>query len=213
MKNSTISSNTGNGVFIYTGGTLWNCVISCNNAGVNSGGGIRYNNTTPDSSFLYNCLINDNRAAAYGGIYGDDGATLWNCTIAGNYATNITGGIGFVNDIAGLVANCVVYSNIVQNGSCPNWTNEVNTVVFTNCCTSPTNNLPGTGNIDNSPQFINSVAGNYRMASGSPCINAGLNQNWMINAVDLDGRRRIRYDTVDIGAYEVLFKGAIFSFR
>ncbi|MBU4211926.1 MAG: hypothetical protein KKD33_05010, partial [Verrucomicrobia bacterium] len=79
----------------------------------------------------------------------------------------------------------------------------------------------GTGNITGDPMFVDkglgygttNVVGNYRLSPNSPCINAGMNQNWMTNGVDLDGMMRIRYGTVDMGAYERINKGAIFSVR
>ncbi len=57
------------------------------------------------------------------------------------------------------------------------------------------------------------VAGNYRLNANSPCVNTGSNQDWMTNAVDLDGNRRIdRFSgRVDMGAYELFPKGTIFS--
>ncbi len=42
----------------------------------------------------------------------------------------------------------------------------------------------------------------FKPRRGSPAINAGLYQEWMDDAVDLDGRPRILQDAVDIGAYE-----------
>jgi hypothetical protein len=40
------------------------------------------------------------------------------------------------------------------------------------------------------------------LADGSPCIDAGINRDWMSGAVDLAGSERINNGTVDIGAYE-----------
>ena len=42
----------------------------------------------------------------------------------------------------------------------------------------------------------------YHLSSDSPCIDAGLNDDWMLDAFDLDGNPRICDDTVDMGAYE-----------
>mgnify|MGYP003596150825 CR=1 FL=1 len=44
-------------------------------------------------------------------------------------------------------------------------------------------------------------------------INAGMNQGWMTNAFDLDGRARIRYGTVDMGAYEKIHNATIYNFH
>ena len=67
-------------------------------------------------------------------------------------------------------------------------------------CTTP--NPGGTGNITNEPKFVDRMAGNLRLLSNSPCINRGMNQDWMIGAMGLDGIRRIINGRVDMGAYE-----------
>jgi hypothetical protein len=61
------------------------------------------------------------------------------------------------------------------------------------------------------PQFLDWASGNYRLASTSPCIDAGFNQEWMFGAYDLDGNPRIRNETVDMGAYETSDVPVIFS--
>ncbi|MDD5482802.1 MAG: choice-of-anchor Q domain-containing protein [Kiritimatiellae bacterium] len=63
------------------------------------------------------------------------------------------------------------------------------------------------------PRFKNFDAGDYRLAAGSPCVNAGDNRDWMTNAVDLDGRTRIRYGRVDMGAYERIHAGTCYGVR
>ena len=81
---------------------------------------------------------------------------------------------------------------------------------------TPTNDLrsiPSAGVTTNDPLFADRLTGNYRLNTSSPCINTGTNQDWTTNAVDLDGRIRIRYITVDMGAYEYVYKGTIFMLR
>ena len=65
-------------------------------------------------------------------------------------------------------------------------------------CTTP--DPGGTGNITNEPGFVNIPT--PRLLSGSQCINAGVNQEWMTGAVDMDGTPRIVGGIVDMGAYE-----------
>jgi hypothetical protein len=98
-----------------------------------------------------------------------------------------------------------------------NWAGAVN---FTNSCTTTAAVGWATGNITAVPLFIangsgygiNFVAGDYRLRMGSPCVNAGTNQDWMTNSVDLDGNARILNNFVDIGAYErLLWQGTIYS--
>jgi len=62
--------------------------------------------------------------------------------------------------------------------------------------------VDGTRNITNDPSLVSLDGGNYRLKDNSPCVNAGLNQSWMPNAVDLDRSKRIDGGTVDIGCYE-----------
>jgi hypothetical protein len=73
----------------------------------------------------------------------------------------------------------------------------------------------GSGNITAYPEFIDPVANNYRLADGSPCINAGLNQEWMTDDVDLDGRQRLDRFTrqVDMGCYEYVWRGTMFNLK
>ena len=54
-------------------------------------------------------------------------------------------------------------------------------------------------------------AGNYRLSANSPCVNTGTNQFWMTDSCDLDGRTRICYGTVDMGAYERIYDGTIYT--
>ncbi|MGI6088308.1 MAG: choice-of-anchor Q domain-containing protein, partial [Kiritimatiellia bacterium] len=70
-------------------------------------------------------------------------------------------------------------------------------------------------NTTNAPVFVNSDAGDYRLAQGSPCINTGTNLPWMAEAVDLDGRPRIdRFSRLpDMGCYEHMPQGMILNLR
>lgn len=93
------------------------------------------------------------------------------------------------------LTNCIVYYN-----SAP--TNEnYSGSTLSYSCTTPDPEV-GVGNITNAPLFIAKDAGNYRLQVGSPCINAGTNQDWMTGAMDLDGHSRIVDNVVDVGAYE-----------
>jgi hypothetical protein len=131
---------------------------------------------------LNNCSVISNSAHS---IIGDrmgtgggaSGCTLNNCTVVGNSADIIGGGVG------GALNNCIVYHNIGMWGE---WSGGT----FNYCCTSD-------------PQFVDLAAGNLRLQSNSPCINAGLNAT-APGPVDLDGNPRIRGGVVDIGAYECM---------
>jgi hypothetical protein len=63
----------------------------------------------------------------------------------------------------------------------------------------------GSNNIsETNPLFVNGTNGNFRLEACSPAVNAG--NNLIVDTLgiltDLDGNPRIRFTTVDIGAYE-----------
>ena len=194
MANS--ASNWGGGTY---GGALYNCTLTGNSAGIGGGGaeeGTLYNCTLTDNnaswgggvyySTLYNCTLTENTAENGGG--GAEGGVFYNCTLMGNHAFR-GGGVYY----AGLF-NCIIYYNTASDGA------NGYSGTFTYCCTVP--HPGGAGNITNEPMFAYLAGGNLRLLSNSPCVNAGTNQDWMVDAVDLDGRPRILGGRVDMGAYE-----------
>jgi len=159
-----------------------------------------------------NCLIAGTLSTNYGSVWLRNGATLENCTIVDNSSKNHVGGVYCYQ--TGLVVNCVIYSNTLFSGAVGNWYNtQPSSTAYTNCCTWPTNDLQGTGNITNNPVLVDYATGNYRLTAHSPCMDAGLNQNWMIEGKDLDGNPRLdRWRRiVDMGCYEHIAKGIMFS--
>lgn len=63
------------------------------------------------------------------------------------------------------------------------------------------NTTPGTGDVIKPPRFVDYANGNYRLASGSPAINAGTSAG-RLAATDIDGLSRPMFDAYEIGAYE-----------
>ncbi|MCG2658916.1 MAG: hypothetical protein L6437_01545, partial [Kiritimatiellae bacterium] len=137
---------------------------------------------------------------------------LINCTIVDNKAPSLSGlsATGSTN----YIANCIVVSNVTPAGAQSNISNTTaaNTNNYWNNCT-PDVLPPNQGNITSAPLFVDRPNYNYRLRAGSPCINAGTNQAWMTGAFDLDERMRIRYVTVDMGAYEFIRSGSIYGFH
>jgi len=141
------------------------------------------------------------------GVKINTGGSVENCTIVNNLKYTAV----YVGASGGTLKNCIIYSNTSGN-----WSNaNPSTASYTNCCTTPTNDLPGSGNITNNPAFVNSGAGDYHLVANSPCINQGLNQAWMTDALDFDGKRRVdKYSgRVDMGCYEFLLRGTLFGFH
>jgi len=188
------SSSQGGGAF---GGTLTHCSLIGNSAG-EFGGGASSDDYNFTECLLTNCTLIGNSAfygggayggGAYGGNYGL--CTLHNCTLSSNLASFQGGGA-----YQAVLNNCIVYYNSASSSgdNCdPNST-------LNYCCTTPLPNQ-GVGSITNEPAFLNLAAGNLRLQSNSPCINAGRNA-LASGGTDLDDLPRIAGGTVDIGAYE-----------
>jgi len=202
--------------------SIVNCNISRNIGGASEcGGGIRqYGGST--NLTIRNCVISYNRVAnATGPTYGGAGIILAqtgfveNCTIVGNTLTgsgNAGGGGIFVRYGVAYIKNCIIYSNSAEVGQA-NWGTNAEGTVFSNNCTDTTNNMVGSGNITANPVFVDWATTNLRLSGSSPCVNKGINQDWMNGAIDFDGKPRIRYGAVDMGAYETIYGGTIYQFH
>lgn len=209
--------------------TVSNCVF-INNRGVNRGGGLYFGGTDSTNQNVVNCTFIDNAVSNSGGAIFGTGSNILirNCLVVSNRSeTNTAGGV-YINN--GLVENCTIASNyakvaggglyidgsatgrnnIVYFNTAPsaaNFTNTTGNTGLNYCCVTPS--VEGTGNITDDPRLIDLAGGNYRLQANSPCMNTGTNQDWMTGAVDLDGRIRIRYGIVDMGAYEAIWEGTI----
>lgn len=206
VRDCTISSNVaygesadGGGMFITSGSVVQNCTISDNECRMR-GGGVYISQSTLQNCTIYGNLAQDNSG---GGVH-NFGGIVRNCTLVGNNTRDGVFGGGGIFNIDGWVENCIVYFNRSAVWGDDNYVGDG---TVTNVCAP---DVGSAGNITNDPQFVSNgsgygsshVAGNYRLQSNSPCINAGTNQTWMTNAFDLDGNSRILFGIVDMGAYE-----------
>jgi hypothetical protein len=188
--NSTGDRQHSPGAFRIDGGTMVACQITGNTlvTQADGGGGVWLNGS---SAALRNCLLYRNSTTGSGGgVFLSDG-TVENCTIVNNTAGGSGGGI---YRTGGIVRNCIVYNNTTNNINNPD-----ESVTYT-CTANP--DAAGDGCINADPLFVNIAAANYRLHPGSPCVDAGQNQDWMAAATDLAGSPRIFHDIVDMGAYE-----------
>ncbi len=195
----------GGGIFVTSSKqlpvTILNSLIRGNHSD-NVGGGVYANSTT--EATIRNCLIAENTSRKeYGGCYIATGI-VESCTLANNQAATLGGGLALVG--SGVAArNNIIYHNTAPEA--PNYTNltaDVAPAALSYSCVSPA--VAGSGNMAAAPVFKNAAGGNYRLRANSPCVDAGLYQDWMAEAMDLDGNMRVR-GVVDIGAYEARFSG------
>jgi len=227
ISNCLIVGNTGGGVggggVMFQGGNSLLCdsrVVSNNATGIGGGGIAFYLN---NAGRMRNCLVAYNTAVGYGGgIYmsaiGIGGGWIESCTIVSNYSSTASGGGGvYIVAQTNSMTNCIIYFNSAGSGDKtdvvfvnPTQTNAMDHCLFT-AALSPD---PGKGNLTNSnPQFASPETGNFRLKNTSPCLEAGINLPWMYSGRDLDGRTRIIRGTVDMGAYEYVYRGTIFTIR
>ena len=220
------SAHSGGGLYNINGGTVQSCTISENTATAN-GGGIFCEDT-----LIKNCKITENLSGddddifldySGGGIYIYSSGIVYNCTIALNSA-DFGGGIDCREGVT--VQNCTIIGNSAKYGSginCEEESTIMSSILWNNIngnyFSSDSFNLYNcienwlvieNGIITNNPEFVNVAAGNYRLESFSPCINSGINTDWMWAATDLDGTRRIVDGIVDMGAYEYIPEPSLF---
>ena len=261
VTNCTFSGNWaflfGGGMYneISSNPTVTNCTFSGNGAGFRGGG--MYNldssptvtnstfsgNMTSDagggmynsggSPTVTNCIFSANSATPdkFGGGFGggmfneiSSSPTVTNCTFSGNTA-GFSGGKG--GSGGGMVSSNATVTNCILWGDSPNEISGATTVRYSDVA----GGFAGLGNIDADPLFVDPINGDYRLASGSPCVDAGNNWGVPIDAndydqdgntaelfpVDLDGNPRFNADetdfdpgcgvpvVVDMGAYEYQF--------
>ncbi len=222
---NNIASGEGGGVYIKDNGAwLWHCTIVSNRTGT-TGGGIHMDTAGGTvTTMVYNCLIATNLAkTAGGGIFADFVNTrtgyFGNCTIAGNAATNAGadgGGVCLSRPTLWLT-NMIVCGNTAADQGADVYSNPTanNTNAFSYSCLGSTNGFIGPGNIAADPLFLDAATLNFRFGRNSPCVNAGLNQDWMNGAADSDGMNRLDrlFHRVDMGAYEYVFPGTFIAVR
>jgi len=203
-------------------GTLVNCAITDNRA--NYGGGLynskarnctlarnvaQYGGGSSDAS-LVNCLVRENTAGREGGgTYsgtavnciltkniggGAHRGTLVNCSIIDNWMLPTTS-----SGNGGVYGATVVNSILLGNRSAVGELDNVYDSAITYSCSDSV--ISGIGNLCADPLFRRAEAGDFRLLTGSPCIDAGTS-NVNSEVTDLLGHARIQGGAIDIGAVE-----------
>ncbi len=196
-----VSRRTGAGVYNTASPTVTNCVFT-NNKVIGSGSngiGAAWINFAGDAhSTIINSLFYGNYATGNGGaITAEMGSvTVVNCTFAKN--TTVMPGKGTLNQYSSTltVKNSIVYDNIGAgiNADGPSTTNVHHSLV---------QGIASNDNLDADPLFADANAGDFRILTASPAIDAGdgLAPELASIAVDLAGNPRI-HGTIDMGAFE-----------
>ncbi len=217
VQNNFITGNScqnGGGMF-GCGGLMRNNIVVGNTAGNafgDHGGGFAFCTGTIEGN-----LIAGNTSYCGGGI-AHSNATIRNNTVVGNTAVIHGSGLSHCGTSTYVPSGGAIRNNIVWGNSSPGLPQVGDSVAPTYCCIQDWTG-GGVGNIALDPGFVdpdgadnnpNTFEDNdYHLSAASPCIDAGKNEDWMLQAVDLDGNPRILLGayslTVDMGPYEYKF--------
>ena len=209
--NSCYENQAGGGAVGMYGGLLTHSTITNNYSRLAANDGSGANLLIWQNAVARNCLIANNTAAANAdktnfnvggvGLYGS--SVLENCTVAGNSSFG-TGGVKTYEANA-IVRNCQIQDNASSGfaddpAKCQYIANKA--ANFINCACSVAIS-GGKDCVTGAMPVGDKNAGNWRPAFGSVALGAGLVQDWMTGAGDLDGKARLGEDgKVDAGAYQ-----------
>jgi parallel beta-helix repeat protein len=220
-------TNWGGGIGMNGGGValIKNNFIARNTA-YNAGGGISMiNGSAP--LIVQNVIVDNvvtNNSGSGGGVYwilpgSPTALSLLNNTIVGNTASQGSAVYADGFPPVALVTNNILVGTgtggAVYCSSYPNYVPTFNSndvfntsgPAYTGLCTDQTGI---NGNIFTDPSFVSASAGNYRLNSGSPAVDAGSNAAPNLPQNDYSGNPRILdgnndcVSTVDMGAYELV---------
>lgn len=214
----TFSDNqaSSNGGAIEVGAFAIVRIINCTflrNAATFNGGAL---DAPTGTVSIVNSLFSGNSASTGGAVYssgGSGGTRISGCTFVGNSGMGGTGravystsGTTFENSIVWATAGAPGIPAVYLAGSTATYCNIEGGI------------SPGFAILNVDPMFVNAAAGDFRLASGSPCLDAGNSTAAIISqgAFDLDGRARLIDDAgapntgisyftgaaVDMGCYE-----------
>lgn len=232
VSTTIIDGNQAGSVVTFSGSETESCTLAgftIRNGEADYGGGIcggtRNNHTR---ATIRNNRIIGNSAQEGGALCWCDG-TIQNNLICGNHG-HLGGGLSACH---GMVRSNTITGNTADEGGglygCGGdilnsiiWRNEASQSAQLHASAVPTYSCienwtgGGEGNISKDPHFADPDGpdnnpgtyedNDYRLSVASPCIDVGLNEDWMWMAGDLDGNPRIFYGkrslTVDMGTYE-----------
>ncbi len=190
--------------------TIENCLVAGNQGGaggflpafltavVGNGGAGGIHFAGLGTNVVRHCTVADNLGGAPGtgtfiGIFGMP------ITVTGNGGTGglTAPGNGVVTPSMS-VQNSIVWGN--QSGG-PGGATQISGMATVSNTDIP-GGSPVLGNISADPAFVSPAAGDYSIASSSPCVDAGVCSVTDPQGLDLAGHRRLRGFSPDMGAYE-----------
>lgn len=202
------SASLGGGLYSKNAaGTVNGCEFSGNTA--KTKGGAVYAESS--ALTITNCVFSANTAGASGVSTAGGGAvfvagagvTIVNCTFYNNSTRYPANGGGAVYNYlaATVIANSILWGNTSAVG--PQVHNHFSTgTAITHCDIDQSGFESGSGNIRREPLWADPDAGDFRLQSASPCIDAGTLEAVDLPDRDFQGGPRMGGASVDIGALE-----------
>ncbi len=162
--------------------------------GIGGGGIFCTNSSNPR---LFNVLIHHNNANSGGGIYCENNSNphLVNTTVTGNSAGASGGGIVCKNNSKPILVNTILWNNNPQEIYFEN-SGSANSITV--AYSDIQDSLPGIitnnngivhwldGNIAIDPMVVNPDSNDFRLQADSPCIDAGIQDTFLVYNNDLD---------------------------
>ncbi len=190
--NWTEQDESAGGGLKYCGGWIGFNTIIGNRSRCDGGGGL----AVCPASIVGNLIAANTTDGTGGGLMDCDGLIL-NNTVVDNRARGFAGDLAYCG---GTIRNCIFWGNTAESGS-----PLLESSLPTYSCIQGWNG-GGEGNLSTDPWFVSPAVGNYRLASASPCIDAGDPSGSDLPERDLAGNPRVQYGgrrfAVDQGAYE-----------
>ena len=200
------AGGSGGAIMVMDGSTsitgVFDRVAFTGNTAAGSGGGFYSQAGDKRLIVVRNSLFAGNGAKNGGGAAnhywggGISTANFENCTFASNTASSNGGGVYADSSTVG-VTNCIFYGNTESGGAANAYSAGESATFEADGCLEE--------NAD--PGFKDAANGDYTLKRSSVCRNAGINADWMVDAIDLSGNARINAkdgNVVDIGCYEFL---------
>ena len=199
-------------------GLITHCVITNNVIRNSQSGGktaIRLVNGRIENSLIANNRDDNTAAGITASIFQCNNGSIVNCTIADNVAMTSRGLFWFENNATTIITNSIIAGNATQDAIHPLWAGNAGLVNGTDrfVCSTVDADINDTCQIaDASEIFENRAAANYRLAEGSPAVDAGelvSDEYALLAGVDLLGAPRIIHRRVDHGCYEQDYRGRV----
>lgn len=197
--------------------------VFVDNLGVN-GGGLYLMRSNDKECRLSNLLFDDNYSGHFGGGFAlaDASPEVYNVLVVNNRSEGVScNGVFFYGHSSPQMTNCIIYGNYPSDTSSFMdttqmwvWTMDDYAPEFRNCLVEGGMSHIHSYDyihvfediIDADPRFVDAANHDFRLASDSPCRDAGWMEtpDYITQGVDLDGLPRCSNYRIDMGPYEFL---------